>query len=191
MRALDLAEMHLGLHPPYHLAVIGLVALWRGDAATGAEWLGRAHSRALAARMVRSPESPVDRRVRRSAARAWPDRRGGGSPRPVGGRREASWTKRILAHVMRCRGQIAAARGDIDEAMALLEDAVARHDELGDPYGRARALLALGVLRRRARQKRPARDAIAEALAGFEQLGARDLDRASQVGARKHRRPNA
>ena len=47
MRALDLAETHFGLHPPYHLAVIGLVALWRGDASTGAELLGRAHSRAL------------------------------------------------------------------------------------------------------------------------------------------------
>ena len=75
-------------------------------------------------------------------------------------------------HVLRCRGQIAAARGDIDEAMQLLEDAVARHEEVGDPYGRARALLALGVIRRRARQKRPARDAIVQALAGFEQLGA-------------------
>ena len=80
--------------------------------------------------------------------------------------------ERILAHVMRCRGQIAAARGDIDEAMALLDGAVARHEELDDRYGRARALLALGVLRRRARQKRLARDAIVEALAGFEQLGA-------------------
>ena len=80
--------------------------------------------------------------------------------------------QRVLVHVLRCRGQIAAARGDIDEAMRLLDDAVARHEEVGDPYGRARALLALGVIRRRARQKRPARDAILEALAGFEQLGA-------------------
>ena len=46
-RALDLARAALGLHPPYHLAVIGLAALWGGDASTGAEWLGRAHSRAL------------------------------------------------------------------------------------------------------------------------------------------------
>ncbi len=47
MRALDLAEDQFGLHPPYHLAVIGLAALWSGDASTGADWLGRAHSRAL------------------------------------------------------------------------------------------------------------------------------------------------
>jgi DNA-binding CsgD family transcriptional regulator len=56
--------------------------------------------------------------------------------------------------------------------MQLLEDAVARHEEVDDLYGRSRALLALGVLRRRARQKRAAREAIAEALRGFEQLGA-------------------
>ena len=47
-----------------------------------------------------------------------------------------------------------------------------KHEEVGDPFGRARALLALGVLRRRARQKRPAREAIEAALAGFEALGA-------------------
>jgi DNA-binding CsgD family transcriptional regulator len=56
--------------------------------------------------------------------------------------------------------------------MRLVDDAVARHEEVGDPYGRARALLTLGIIRRRARQKRPARDAILEALAGFEKLGA-------------------
>jgi len=74
--------------------------------------------------------------------------------------------------VARCRGLIAAARGEVDGAVTALEDAVARHEELGDVYGRSRALLALGVLRRRARQKRPARDAILEALGGFEELGA-------------------
>ena len=67
----------------------------------------------------------------------------------------------VLAHVTRCRGLVAAARGDIDEALRLLEEAVAQHEAVGDPYGRARALLALGVVRRRARQKRAAREAIA------------------------------
>ena len=43
---------------------------------------------------------------------------------------------------------------------------------MGDPFGRARALLALGVTRRRARQKRSAREAVEAALAGFEEIGA-------------------
>ena len=67
---------------------------------------------------------------------------------------------------------IAAARGQLVEAARLLEDAVEKHEAVGDPFGRARALLALGVVRRRARQKRTARVAIEAALAGFDRLGA-------------------
>ena len=80
-----------------------------------------------------------------------------------------SW---VLAHVLRCRGLVAAARGDVDAATALLEDAAARHEDAGDPFGRARALLALGTIRRRARQKRAAREAIEAARDGFAAMGA-------------------
>ena len=170
--ALDLAEQHFGLHPPYHLAVIGLVALWRGDASTGAEWLGRAHSRALQLGWFDPANRPwtddyveallelgrIDEAV--DVLDVWE-----ADARRLG-------RQRVLARVMRCRGQVAAARGDIDEAMQLLAGAVAQHEEIDDLYGRSRALLALGVVRRRARQKRGAREAIEEALAGFEQLGA-------------------
>ena len=95
----------------------------------------------------------------------------------------------VLAHTTRCRGLAAAARGDIDEALMLLADAVERHEAVGDPFGRARALLALGVTRRRARQKRPARDAIESAEAGFEALGAaswaqRARDELGAIGGR-------
>ena len=78
----------------------------------------------------------------------------------------------VIAHATRCRGLVAAARNEIDDAVRTLEEAVLKHEAAGDPFGRARALLALGVVRRRARQKRPAREAIEEALAGFETLGA-------------------
>jgi DNA-binding CsgD family transcriptional regulator len=80
----------------------------------------------------------------------------------------------VLAQVTRCRGLVAASRGDVDQALVLLERAVAQHEAVGDPFGRARALLALGVVRRRARQKRAARDAIEAGLAGFETIGAAD-----------------
>jgi DNA-binding CsgD family transcriptional regulator len=78
---------------------------------------------------------------------------------------------RILAHITRCRGLVAAARGDLDLALATLEQAVGQADAVTDPFGHARALLALGVTRRRARQKRGAREALEAALAGFEALG--------------------
>ena len=184
-RALELAEEHFGLHPPYHLAVIGLVALWSGDASTGAAWLGRAHSRALELGWFEPAERPwTDQYVEALLETARIDEavevldRWESDARRLG-------RPRILAHVLRCRGQIAAARGEVDEALRLLEDAVAEHDEVDDLYGRARALLSLGVARRRALQKRAARDAIAGALAGFEQLGAATwVDRArSELGS--------
>ena len=77
-----------------------------------------------------------------------------------------------MGHVTRCRGLVAASEGDVGRAASLLQQAVAHHEEVGDPYGLARAHLALGVVRRRARQKRGARDAIVSALTGFEELGA-------------------
>jgi DNA-binding CsgD family transcriptional regulator len=80
--------------------------------------------------------------------------------------------KRMLAHATRCRGLVAAARGAVDDAASLLEEAVAQHEHAGDRFGQARAQLAFGVVRRRQRQKRDARDAIGAALAGFERLGA-------------------
>jgi DNA-binding CsgD family transcriptional regulator len=78
----------------------------------------------------------------------------------------------VVANVTRCRGFVAAAQADVEQGQRLLEEAVAQHEAVGDPFGRARALLALGVVRRRARQKRAAREAIEAALAGFEDLGA-------------------
>ena len=95
----------------------------------------------------------------------------------------------VLAHATRCRGLVAAARGDIDDALSMLAEAVTRHEAVGDPFGRARALLALGIVRRRARQKRTAREAIEAARAGFELMGAvrwaeRAREELGQIGGR-------
>jgi DNA-binding CsgD family transcriptional regulator len=78
----------------------------------------------------------------------------------------------VLAQVTRCRGLLGAAKADLVQAQSLLEEAVAQHEAAGDAFGRARALLALGLVRRRVRQKRSAREAIEAALDGFEELGA-------------------
>ena len=78
----------------------------------------------------------------------------------------------VLAHATRCRGLVAAVGGETEAALALLEQAVARHEAVGDPFGRARALLALGVVSRRRRQKRAAREAIGAALEAFDAMGA-------------------
>ena len=78
----------------------------------------------------------------------------------------------VLADATQSRGLIAAARGDLSTASTLLEEAVERHAAADDPFGRARTLVALGAVRRRARQKRSARAALEEAVAGFMELGA-------------------
>jgi DNA-binding CsgD family transcriptional regulator len=171
-RAFELAEEQFGFHPPQHMAVLGLVALWSGDSSTALVWLEKANRQAAtlgwgepsvrwwspdhaellvglgriddAARVVDVWEADAVR-----VAREW-----------------------VLAHVTRCRGLVAAGRGDVEQALDLFARAVAEHEGVGDPFGRARALLALGVVRRRGRRKRPAREAIEAALEAFETIGA-------------------
>ncbi len=188
-RGLKLCEEQIGFHPPLLAAVPGLVALWRGDAATAAAHLGEAD--------------------RQAAALGW----GAPDARPWTGdyaeallelgriddaiglldRWQADAVRlshdRVLAQVTRCRGLVAAARSDVEQARSLLEQAVERLGEVGDRFGRARALLALGVVLRRARQKRAARDAIAAALRSFEELGAgtwvaKAHDEVAKIGGR-------
>ena len=77
-----------------------------------------------------------------------------------------------LASARRCRGLLAAARGDLDEAREILEAALVEHDRAPMPFERARTLLALGSVLRRARERRAARESLAQASAIFEELGA-------------------
>jgi DNA-binding CsgD family transcriptional regulator len=171
-RALKLAGGQFPLHPPQHMAVLGLVALWSGNSSAAAEWLGAADQQAAALgwgepsiRWWSADYAELLLELGRitDAVRvldAW--------------ERDAARVARdwVLAHVTRCRALVAAAQGNVDQAASLLQQAVAEHEDVGDPFGQARAQLALGVVRRRARQKRAARDAIRAALNGFEQLGA-------------------
>ena len=189
-RALELAMDQLGLHPPQHLAILGLVALGNGDRVDAAEWLGRANSQAArlswgepsirwwsadyvelllelgrtadAIRVLDAWEADAER-----LGRAW-----------------------VLAHVTRCRGLVAGAAGDPARAVSMLERAVAEHESVGDSFGRARALLALGVARRRRRMKRAAREAIEEAVEAFETIGAagwaeKSRGELARIGGRK------
>jgi DNA-binding CsgD family transcriptional regulator len=172
VRALDLAQEQFALHPPQHLAILGLVALWSGDRSAALEWLGKADRQAAAlgwgepsVRWWSSDYSElllelgrIDDAVR--VLDVW---------EADAARLGREW---VLAHVTRCRGLVAAAQGNVGRAAFLLQRAVAQHEEVGDPFGKARALLAVGIVRRRARQKRPARDAIEAALGGFETIGA-------------------
>jgi DNA-binding CsgD family transcriptional regulator len=188
-RGLKLCEEQIGFYPPLLQAVPGLVALWSGDAATGADCLEKADRQA----QVLGWGSPDARPWTADYAEALLELGRVDEAVRVIDRWEADATRlgrdRVLAQVTRCRALVAAARGAVDEATSLLDQAVARHHEVGDVFGRARALLALGMILRRARQKRAARDAIGAALAAFEDLGAatwveRARDELGRVGGR-------
>ncbi len=169
--ACRLSELHSArLHGP--LATLGMVELWSGNAAAAVERFREAEEMTDAAdgfeptmQLWRAEQIEallelglVDEAVRRLDAWEADARRLG-----------RDW---VIAHALRCRGIVAAAGGEVERAVALLEEASELHGSLGDPFGRARALLALGVTRRRARRKRPAREAIELALSAFEEMGA-------------------
>jgi DNA-binding CsgD family transcriptional regulator len=174
-RALKLCDEQIGFHPPLLQAVPGLVALWSGDASTAAERLGEADRQAAAlgwgaptARpwTAEYVEALLELGRIEDAVRVVDVWEGDATRLPC---------DRVIAEVTRCRGLVAAALGDVDRALSILEEAVVQHENADDRFGRARALLALGIVRRRARQKSAARDAISAAVTGFEQLGAATL----------------
>ena len=77
-----------------------------------------------------------------------------------------------LGAAARCRGLLAAARGDSAAAGAAFERALTEHARITNPFERARTLLAFGAAQRRAKKKSAARETLGNALAIFETLGA-------------------
>lgn len=75
------------------------------------------------------------------------------------------------AGAARCRGLVLAAEGDPTAGIAVFESSLV--DAAPFPLERGRTLLCLGTVRRQAQQKRSAREALEQAVAIFEELGAR------------------
>ncbi|MGE5689738.1 MAG: ATP-binding protein [Pseudomonadota bacterium] len=155
-----------------HLAVLAVLDFWSGDAARAVERFAVHDEERRAAGFARSTELHLGEYAEALLALGRADDA------------EAlldAWDAdaRAVDHlwapveIARCRALAAAARGEVADAVGLLADAAAGHERVGDPFGRARALLALGSTLRRLRRKRPAREAIEEALALFEEVGAR------------------
>ena len=171
-QGLDLAHEQFRGHPVQLMAVLGLVARWSGDPSAAKNWFEKAGRRASD---LGWGEPSVRWWTADYAEMLLEDGRIDDAVRIVdvweadAARAAREW---VLAHATRCHGLAAAAEGDIARADSLLGQAVAQHEEVGDPFGTARALLGLGIVRRRARKKRDAREAIQAALDGFEELGA-------------------
>ena len=77
-----------------------------------------------------------------------------------------------LATAARCRGLVAAARGDLEEAEEHLQRSLGEHARTQYPLELGRTLLVAGSVRRRMRQKKGARDLLQRALMTFDGLGA-------------------
>jgi DNA-binding CsgD family transcriptional regulator len=76
------------------------------------------------------------------------------------------------AAALAARGVTLAAGGDLGAAVTTLEQALAWADQAPLPFERARVLLLLGRVQRRATFKRAARETLETAVASFESLGA-------------------
>jgi DNA-binding CsgD family transcriptional regulator len=78
-----------------------------------------------------------------------------------------------LASAARCRGLLLAALGDLPGAIASSGEAFRYHERILDqPFERARTLLVMGEIHRRARHKRAAKEALREAQEIFDRLRA-------------------
>jgi DNA-binding CsgD family transcriptional regulator len=86
-------------------------------------------------------------------------------------RSTASGLPWAVAVAGRCRGQLLAARGDLPAAIECLERSVADHANVPMPFERARSMLILGTVLRRARRKRDARQILEAARDVFARLG--------------------
>jgi DNA-binding CsgD family transcriptional regulator len=87
-----------------------------------------------------------------------------------GRRIDSPWERGIRA---RCHGLFRSAQGDHEGAFAAFDEALLEHERLHAPFDRARTLFVLGVLQRRLKQRRAARESLEAALAVFVDLGAR------------------
>jgi DNA-binding CsgD family transcriptional regulator len=86
------------------------------------------------------------------------------------GELDRGWARALAG---RCRGLLHAARRDDGAAIQALSDALAEHDQLDLPIERARTNLVLGRVLRRSGRRGRAKATLSEALATFEEVGAR------------------
>ena len=77
-----------------------------------------------------------------------------------------------LAAALRCRGLLDAASGEVPAAIAAIDEALGLMARFTQPFDLARTQLAYGLVLRRARRWRDARQALEQASAGFAALGA-------------------
>jgi DNA-binding CsgD family transcriptional regulator len=89
------------------------------------------------------------------------------------------------ATAARCRGPLAPARGDFSGAGRHLGRALAEHERARQPFEWARTVLIAAEIRRRAKQRRLAREGFVRAVATVDRLGARLWSERARRGLRR------
>jgi len=87
-------------------------------------------------------------------------------------RSQRSHWPRPLGIALRGRGLVLAAEGDLMGALAAFAASLAELEGIQAPFERARTLLSLGTVQRRAKQKRAARESLQAAVAILDEMGA-------------------
>ena len=152
--------------------VLGLLELSVGDAETAARWL-RPLPGIYAARGYGQPNvNPVLPNLIEALVILGELNEAGELAEELEERGNELSSPWALATAVRCRGLLAAGRGDVLGALAELGRAVEIAEQLPQPFERGRTLLALGQVQRRARKRADARRALEAALEIFDQLGA-------------------
>ncbi|HKP17517.1 MAG TPA: LuxR C-terminal-related transcriptional regulator [Gaiellaceae bacterium] len=146
-------------------AVLGFVELSRGRSADAVVWLGR---QADIAERLGLPPSGADVDLAEALVETGDLDRAGS----VLQRLEATPWPALAASAARASALLAAAQHDLEKAIRDLDEALRCHERVLIPFDRARTLLALGQVRRRAGERRAAREALRDAVAAFDALGA-------------------
>ena len=153
-------------------AVLGFAELSEGDPAAADEQMGDLHAELTAAGVGEPGESPfiadeiealvlLGRLDDADELCRWLESRGAELGRP-----------RLLAAGARCRAQIAAAGGSLEQAQRAAAVAAEHAAALPVPLERGRALLVLGQIERRLKRKSAARAALRQAKGVFDELPA-------------------
>jgi tetratricopeptide (TPR) repeat protein len=79
--------------------------------------------------------------------------------------------RRQLGVALRGRGLLLATEGRMQEALEAFGASLAELESIQAPFERARTLLALGTVQRRAKQKRAGRESLQAAIAMLEEIG--------------------
>ena len=177
--ARDAARTAMGLGTQIHALwmlmsrwALGLLELSLGNADAAAEQLGSLPT-LLAESGYRNPgvrpvlPDAIEALIgvgRMDEARQWTDE--------LAARGDELGNPWAIATAARCRGLICAADGDVDTARNHLHDALMAHSRSPNAFEYARTVLALGIVERRAKQWRTARDTLTDALERFDALGA-------------------